>query len=90
MRWDRTHDCSSMCVRIFLFDGFDAILILRCRCRLDEELLAFERYIAPSGAEVSLRWEVFRVLSDLLEKAFPEIVVMPYGSLQSELFLSTA
>lgn len=79
-----------MCVLAFFLARFDeGLSLLRCGS-LDEELLAFERYIQPSRAEVNLRWEVFHVLSDLLEKAFPGIIVMPYGSLQSELFLPDA
>ena len=65
---------------------------LTCRHRnnnnsLHDAILEFERYISPTPAECRMRMALITNIISLAQGLWPEVLVVPFGSFISGLFL---
>ena len=57
------------------------------RCRLHDEIVAFYQYISPTPEEAHVRAMVIKLVSDAVQRRFPQGAVDTFGSVAQNLYL---
>ena len=55
--------------------------------RLNEEIVAFYRYISPTHHEFEVRLFVIELITRAVHKLWPDATITPFGSWQTQLYL---